>query len=169
MTKAYEKQSIEDGNNLNFATWRRERESQFPQFYYWSQTLRFQLLVMSFVRSIQTGDFALYKTAIAQLLPWFFAFNHTHYARWLSVHLCDMEELEKTNSDVLNHFKQGHFVVTKSKRAFSSIGIDHAHEQNNKCVKGDGGKTLKILLLYFYHFKSLSFCLVTQLITVLVF
>ena len=29
-------------------------------------------------------------------------------------------------------------VVRKTKNPFSSIGIDHAHKQNNKCVKGDG-------------------------------
>ena len=27
----------------------------------------------------------------------------------------------------------------KTKRPFSSIAIDQAHEQNNKVVKGDGG------------------------------
>ena len=27
----------------------------------------------------------------------------------------------------------------KTKNNFSSIAIDHAHEQNNKVVKGDGG------------------------------
>ena len=69
-------------------------------------------------------------------MPWFFAFNHTHYARWLS---CDMLQLQETNPEVFCHFNEGHFVVVKSKRTFSSLGIDHAHEQNNKCVKIDGG------------------------------
>ena len=35
----------------------------------------------------------------------------------------------------------GRFVVQKSKKKFSCIGVDHAHEQNNKVVKGDGGVT----------------------------
>ena len=69
-------------------------------------------------------------------MPWFFAFNHTHYARWLS---CDMLQLQETNPEVFCHFNEGHFVVAISKCAFSSLGIDHAHEQNNKCVKIDGG------------------------------
>ena len=33
----------------------------------------------------------------------------------------------------------GNFVLQKTQCNFSSIPIDHAHEQNNKCVKGDGG------------------------------
>ena len=72
-------------------------------------------------------------------MPWFFAFNHTHYARWLSVHLCDMLQLQETISEVFRHFNEGHFVLAKYKRKFSSFGIDHAHEQNKNCVKGDGG------------------------------
>ena len=66
-------------------------------------------------------------------MPWFFAFNHTHYARWLSVHLCDMLQLQEINPEVFCHFSEVHFVVAKSKRAFSLLGIDNTHEQNNKC------------------------------------
>ena len=139
MTKAYEKQLIEGENNLDFNTWRKDRESKYPQFYYWSQTLRLQLLVMSFIRSIRSGESIQdnYRSSFAMA----FRFQPSHYFRWLSVHLCDMLQLQEINPDILNHFNEEHYVVTKSKRAFSSIGIDHAHEQNNKCVKGDGGKT----------------------------
>ena len=138
MTKAYEKRSIEKKTISDFKTWRKDKESQYPQFYFWSQTLKLQLLVMCFIRSIRSGDFNLYKTTISLLMPCFFAFNHTHYARWLSVHLCDMLQLQETNPEVFHHFNEVHFVVSKYKRAFSSLGIDHAHEQNKKCVKGDG-------------------------------
>ena len=139
MTKTYEKRSIEKKTISDFKTWRKDKESQYPQFYFWSQTPKLQLMVMSFIRSICSGDFNLYKTAISVLMPWFFAINHTHYACWLSVHLCDTLQLQETNPEVFHHFSEGHFVVAKSKRAFSSLGIDHAHEQNNKRVKGDGG------------------------------
>ena len=152
MKKAYEKQIIRDNNAVNFNEWRKDRESKYPQFYYWSQALRLQLLVMSFVRSIRSGNFNLYKETITLLLPCFFAFNHTHYARWLSVHLCDMLQLQETNPDVFHHFNMGYFVVSKTKRAFSSLEIDHAREQNNKCVKGDGGK---ITLYPFITFSTI--------------
>ena len=64
--------------------------------------------------------------------------DHVNYARWLSVHLCDMLQLEDTNHDIFSRFNDGEFVISKIKRAFSSIGIDRAHEQN-KWVKGDVG------------------------------
>ena len=90
MTTAYEKHSIEKKTISDFKTWRKDKESQYPQFCFWSQTLKLQLLVMSCIRSIRSGDFNLYKTTVSLFMPWFFAFNHAHYARWLSVHLCDM-------------------------------------------------------------------------------
>ena len=34
---------------------------------------------------------------------------------------------------------KGNFTVKKSKHVFSALAIDHAHEQNNASVKGDGG------------------------------
>ena len=30
-------------------------------------------------------------------------------------------------------------MVNKTNRSFSALTVDHAHEQNNKTVKGDGG------------------------------
>ncbi|KAK3083940.1 hypothetical protein FSP39_005667 [Pinctada imbricata] len=47
--------------------------------------------------------------------------------------------LEHTAPDVAREFDKGHFLVRKSQNVFSAIAIDHAHEQNNKIVKGDGG------------------------------
>ena len=34
---------------------------------------------------------------------------------------------------------RGNFTVTKTNRAFPSIGVDQAHEQNNKIVNVEGG------------------------------
>ena len=52
--------------------------------------------------------------------------------------------LEECHLDVAAEFNKGNFVVEKTKKnhAFSGISLDHAHEQNNKLVKGDGGAGL---------------------------
>lgn len=147
LNKAYEEYLLHGGND-SFEVWKKKKEKDHPQFQYWSKVMNFQLVMLTFVRSIRSGDFELYKSSIRKLLPWFFSFDHIHYARWLSVHLCDMLSLQETNPDVYSHFQEGLFVVQKTKRAFSSIGIDHAHEQNNKCVKGDGGKSFWFLLIF---------------------
>ena len=87
------------------------------------------------VRSIREGNVPLYITALRALAPWFFALDHTHYYRWVPVHIRDMTTLHER----LPEFDRGSFVVHKSTRPFSAIAIDHTHEQNNAVVKGDGG------------------------------
>ena len=51
----------------------------------------------------------------------------------------DMCALKEKAASVLTQFENGFFTVKKSQRKFSAIAIDHAHEQNNTMVKGDGG------------------------------
>ena len=65
--------------------------------------------------------------------------DHTNYARWLAVHYRDMQVLSSKHPDVYKHFSDGAFVVHKTNRAFSSIALDHAHEQVNALVEGQGG------------------------------
>ena len=127
------------GINESLESWRKKCEQTSPHFRFWSLTMKLELIVLSFVRSIRTGNFVLYKEAIQSLLPWLFALDHISYACCLSVHLADMLRLDETNPEIATYLKKGMFVVSKTRQLFSSIGIDHAHKQNNKCVKGDGG------------------------------
>ncbi len=73
------------------------------------------------------------------LIPWFFVFDHPNYARWLPIHVRDMIELNSVAPSIAIEFKKGLFVVQKSHHAFSAIAIEHAHEQNTKLAKGEGG------------------------------
>ena len=50
-----------------------------------------------------------------------------------------MMSLEQQHPEVAREFHTGNFVVHKSRREFSAIPIDQAHEQNNAVIKGDGG------------------------------
>ena len=133
-------QSLPEGDDsLRFSQWCEKREAESPQLHFWSLTLKFQLTILIFVRSLREGNLQLYKEACTALVPWFFALNHTNYARWLPVHIRDMESLDKEIPLLAAQFRKGHFVVQKSYRPFFSTPIDQAHEQNNKIVKGDGG------------------------------
>ena len=91
------------------------------------------------VRSLREANFELYIDAVSKIVPWFFGLDHTNSARWLPIHLRDMCRLNDVAPDVASQFKQGRFVVNKTSKNFSSIPIDHAHEQNNALVKGEGG------------------------------
>ena len=122
-----------------FEDWCDQRASKYPQFRFWDMTMKLELLIMVFVRSVRVSNFELYCAAIHELLPWFFALDRTNYARWLPVHLKDMLSLTKSSPDVAQCFSAGKFTVQKSAKVFSSMAIDQAHEQHNKLVKGDGG------------------------------
>ena len=91
------------------------------------------------MRALREADFSLYVKAIKLILPWMFALDHPNYARWLSVHYRDMCELSTKHPDVYTQFMNGNFVVHKTKSLFSAIALDHAHEQVNAGVKGEGG------------------------------
>ena len=129
----------EDESPLTFENWRHQKNAENPQFKYWSITLDLELTILTFVQSIREGNFKLYINSLTKIVPCFFALDHHHYARWLPVHIRDIITLEKPCPAVAREFQNGNFVVKKSLRAFSKIPLDHAHEQNNKCVKGDGG------------------------------
>ena len=126
------------GDDISFDTWRSEMQVKSPQFHFWSLALKMQLDYLLFLHSIRSGDFRLYKFSISKLLPWLFAFDHFHYARWLSIHLYDMQILDKTDREVHEEFRQnGNFVVSRTQNPFSSMGIDQRHEQLNKDIKGE--------------------------------
>ena len=101
--------------------------------------MELEVCILTYVRSLREANFAMYLDALTELAPWFFALDHTNYARWIPVHLRNMAELPKVHPDIYTQFNCGHFTVQKTKRVFSAIPIDQAHEQNNACVKGDGG------------------------------
>ena len=116
------------------------KESKCPQFQYRLITLRMECDLLLFLRSIRSRNFQLYKYAIAKILPWLFAHDHFHHARWLSVHLNQMIMLQDTCPTIYDAFlNSGNFVVSRTQNPFSAMGIDYRHEQLNKDVKGDGG------------------------------
>lgn len=144
MDKAYSdyKSSLleesEHSNILSFDDWKDAR-AKSPHFHYWALVLDLELICLRLVRAFREADFTRYVDTIRKILPWMFAMDHPNYARWLSVHYRDMCLLPSKHPDIYNHFCDGAFVVHKTTRVFSSIALDHAHEQVNAEVKGEGG------------------------------
>ena len=136
MNRAYQGYLDDDDATLTFLEWHKMRSNESPQFLYWSKTLDLELLVLSFVKSLRVANFDLYVKSMKKLAPWLFALNHGNYACWLPVNVRDMANLTNTQLGILTMFQDGKFVIRKTQRAFSAISNDHAHEQNNKCVKG---------------------------------
>ena len=68
-----------------------------------------------------------------------FALDSHNHVRWSLVHYQDICDLPVKHPDVCAESRNGSFEVHKTKRLFSSIALDHAHEQVNAVVKGGGG------------------------------
>ena len=97
--------------------------------------IELEILLFSFVRSLRQSDLSLFTVSFEAMLPWLAALDHSYYLRWGCIFLCDMQRLP---ASVTDEFVKGHFTIKKTERVFSAIGIDQAHEQNNKSVKRDG-------------------------------
>ena len=135
LQKAYECEENDVG--LSFKEWCDLKSTKSPQFQYWCITLNLEIKVLILVHSIRKGIFSEYVAAVDALEDWFAALDHYHYFRWLAVHIRDMKSIQHPETKAA--FEEGRFVVYKTSRYFSAIAIDHAHEQNNKQVKGQGG------------------------------
>ncbi len=57
----------------------------------------------------------------------------------MPIHIRDMINLSKLHPEVAEEFMIGNFTARKTNRAFSSMALDQAHEQNNAAIKSDGG------------------------------
>ena len=117
--------------------WRQSTIQKCPTFKYWDTVLQIELLGLVLVRAHRECNFPLYTDSLKALAPWFFALDHHNYARWLPIHIRDMENLPLSiRSEFEDH---GHWVVCKTENRFSAMPIDQAHEQNNAVIKGSGG------------------------------
>ena len=90
------------------------------------------------VRSWREADIDLLTVSLEKIVPLFFALDHIHYARWLSVFLEDLKLLRVAMPSLYQEFRDGHFVVNASRNTFSKIAMDQAQEQNKKQIKASG-------------------------------
>jgi hypothetical protein len=112
-----------DADIPEFDSWRTLREAESPQFQYWSITLRLELDILMFVRSLREEHFQLYTDSIAKIIPWFFALDHPNYARWMSVHIRDMMSRHNLQPHIAAEFEMGNFVVHNAHHAYSSTPL----------------------------------------------
>ena len=101
--------------------------------------------MLLYVRSIREGNFQLYLESLTKIVPWMFALDHTHYFRWLPVHIRDMNLLSEKHPAIFAEFCAGKFVVHKTSNKFSAMAIDQCHEQNNANIKDSAGGAIGLM------------------------
>ena len=87
-------------------TWKNEMQCKSPTIAYWNLTMRYQILILLFVRAHRERNFSLYVEVLEELVPLFFALDHINYTRWVPVHIRDMRSLPSSIKDEFE--KQGH-------------------------------------------------------------
>lgn len=118
-------------------SWESEMRKRSPTFLFWDTILRYETLILMFIRAHREKLFCLYVEVLEELVHLFFSLDHINYARWVPIHLRDMKSLP---ASVRKEFEQeGNWVLSKTNNKFSAIPIDQAHEQANKDVKSAGG------------------------------
>ena len=107
-------------NVLPFGEWCAEESQAHTRFLHWGKR---------WTRTIVQGaEFPTICWVLEQAIaPWMFALNHTHYARWLPVHIGDTAQLHDTHLDVYDQFVQCHFTAHKSAQVLSLIDLDQNH------------------------------------------
>ena len=96
-------------------------------------------ILLAFTRELRCGDWKLYMSAFKSMMPWFAAYDHTHYTRWGAVFIADMEHLAQTAPRVYQGFLDGDFVAKEAKHTFNEMPFDLCLEHINKTGKVAGG------------------------------
>ncbi|KAJ3597309.1 hypothetical protein NHX12_000837 [Muraenolepis orangiensis] len=110
-----------------------------PTFTFWRQYMDLVSILLAFTRALRCGDWNLYMSAFKSMMPWFAAYDHTHYTRWGAVFIADMEQLAQTAPEVYQGFLDGDFVAKETKHSFNEVPFDLRLEHINKTGKVAGG------------------------------
>ena len=122
-------EAIREFDNSNFDN---------PTLMLWRTYMQLVSILLAFTRAIRVGDWHLYLSSFAEMMPWFARYDHTHYTRWGAVFLADMHQLEKNAPEVHRGFLNGDFVVKESVHYFNQVPDDQALEHYNKLGKVAG-------------------------------
>ena len=93
-------------------------------------------VLLLFIRAQRDADCHLCLEAFKQMLPYFYLYDHTNYAKWGIVYLAEMNQLPQ---EVEDEFRAGNFVVKASQLSFNQFDHDHAQEWLNGTCKNSGG------------------------------
>ena len=104
MHMAYDAYSCEESEPKSFDKWCVNRVEVSPQFQYWLIIIRLEQLILVYVISLRDSKCSLYVAVLTKLAPRFFALDHTHYSKWVSIHIRDMMTLQEQHPDTAIQF-----------------------------------------------------------------
>ncbi len=97
------------------------------------------MTLLQFQRATRQGDWLLHLSSLEKLCAYFFVYNRHDYAQHIPEYVARMYELQTTDPQTWSFFASGGFTVNTSNQIpFTRLGLDHAQEQQNKTLKGQG-------------------------------
>ena len=99
-------------------------------FSFWEQYEDMVNALLQFIKVERSGDWMLYLSALAEMIPHFFAMDRPNYARWLPIYMGDMQLLDSKHPKVYEEFMSRNFSVSCSGQPFSQVATDMALEQS---------------------------------------
>jgi len=72
-------------------SWKNTMTLHSPTFQYWDTTPSIELSALIFIRSHHEKKLSVYVESLKALVPWFFSLHHHDNARWIPIHIQDME------------------------------------------------------------------------------
>ena len=117
--------------------WEKRLVNNIPTICYWTTVREYLLTNCRFIRGQRVGHWPLTLNSCNELCPWFFAFGHTNYARWLSVLLKNVAKLPEILPAVHDAFMEGMCVVQRGdKKCYcgsSRYGSSYTYHKTSAC------------------------------------
>ena len=76
-------------------------------FQFWNEYTKMAGMLLRYIRAERVGSWDLHLASVVEMIPYMFAYDHTNYARWMSVYLCDMRLLPSSAPSVQMEFEAG--------------------------------------------------------------
>ena len=111
----------------------RNSRNRSDSYVFWDIYLEMVQLLLEYVAFEREEDIKSHSNAFADMLSYDFACNHLIYARWESVYITEMHQLEETHPDVFEEFLDGKHKISRStqeSRYFSRVWSDMAIKQS---------------------------------------
>lgn len=87
----------------SFQCFAQQQAEKNPTFALWLSYIEMVQALLLFIRATRENDWDLHLSAVRSMLPWFFAADRVHYARYGTAYWLEMSCLEETNPGKLSH------------------------------------------------------------------
>lgn len=106
-------------------------------FRYFNNYCEMVEILLNSIKADRSNDYDLHLCTTRQMLPYFFAMNHSNYIRGVTLYLLDMLQLPV---EVIDDLKRGMLSVKRKKGTFNAVSPDLALEQSqNRSSAVTGG------------------------------